>query len=492
MPYFSLTPADREAMLATIGVQSADELFADIPASLRDAAREAFANLEGGRSEMGLKRDMARLAAKNVHADTSTCFLGAGVYDHYVPSAVSALASRGEFVTAYTPYQAETSQGTLQVIYEFQSLLCRLTGMEMANASLYDGATALAEALILAYAATKKKRMLVPRGLSPAYRRVATTYTQGLPITIDEIPFDTTTGQIDGEALKEALKSGDVAAVVVAQPNFFGVLEDAPAIAEATHAAGALLVAVFNPLSLGILPPPGSYDADVAIADGQSLGLPMTFGGPGLGLFCCKQKFSRLAPGRLVGLTTDAEGTRGFTLTLQTREQHIRREKATSNICSNQALCALVATIYMATMGERGVREAATHSFHKAAYAREQLQTLPGVKPVFSGPHYHEFAVSLPVAVETIGKALAEEDIIGPYDLGRDYPELEGAALFCCTEKRSREDIDFLTKVLSAALPRPKVESGASGSDLNGNGSVHLDGVAVHYADDARTFYLDW
>ncbi|BCM89353.1 putative glycine dehydrogenase (decarboxylating) subunit 1 [Abditibacteriota bacterium] len=492
MPYFSLTPADREAMLATIGVQSADELFADIPASLREAARAAFADLESGRSEMGLKRDMARLAAKNTHAETATCFLGAGLYDHYVPAAVSALASRGEFVTAYTPYQAETSQGTLQVIYEFQSLLCRLTGMEMANASLYDGATGLAEALILAHAATKKKRVLLPRGLSPSYRRVSATYLQGLPIEIEEIPFDAASGQIDSEALSALLQSGDVAAVVVAQPNFFGVLEDAPTIAAATHAAGALLIAVFNPLSLGILPPPGSYDADVAIADGQSLGLPLTFGGPGLGLFCCKQKFSRLAPGRLVGLTTDANGKRGFTLTLQTREQHIRREKATSNICSNQALCALVATIYLATMGERGIREAASHSFHKAAYAREQLQTLPGVKPLFSGPQFHEFALRLPVAVETVGQALASENIIGPYDLGRDYPELEGAALFCCTEKRSREEIDFLAETLRSILPKPKVESGASGSDLNGSGRLHLEGLSIHYLDDARTFYLDW
>ena len=492
MPYFSLTPADREAMLATIGVASADDLFADIPVSLRDAAREAFADLENGRPEMVLKRDMARLAAKNTGAETSTCFLGAGLYDHYVPSVVSALASRGEFVTAYTPYQAESSQGTLQVIYEFQSLLCRLTGMEMANASLYDGATGLAEALILAYASTKKKRMLLPRGLSPAYRRVATTYLQGLPIELEEIPFDEATGQIDGAALREALQGNDVAGVVVAQPNFFGVLEDAPAIAEATHAAGALLIAVFNPLSLGILPPPGSYDADVAIADGQSLGLPLTYGGPGLGLFCCKQKFSRLAPGRLVGLTTDAEGKRGFTLTLQTREQHIRREKATSNICSNQALCALVATIYLAAMGERGVREAATQSFHKAVYADKQLQTLPGVKPLFSGPHFHEFALRLPVAVDAVGEELEQDGIIGPYDLGRDYPELEGAALFCCTEKRTREEIDALVEALGTIFPQPKAETGPSGSDLNGNGHVHLNGLSMHYSDDPNALHIDW
>ncbi len=461
-------------MLETIGAASADDLFGDIPAPLREAARVAFAEMESGQSEMTLKRAMTRMAAKNTHAEGATCFLGAGVYDHFTPAVVSSLASRGEFVTAYTPYQAETSQGTLQVIYEFQTLLCRLTGMEMVNASLYDGATALAEALILAMAATKRKRVLLPRNLSPAFARVAATYTQGLPLAIEEVPFDAQTGTVDTVALEASLQGGDVAAVVLAQPNFFGQLEDAQAISDLAHGAGALLISVFNPHTLGILPTPASYDADIAVGDGQSLGLPMTFGGPGLGLFACRQKFSRLAPGRLVGLTSDAQGRRGFTLTLQTREQHIRREKATSNICSNQALCALVTTIYLSAMGERGVRAAATHSFHKAAFARELLTQIPGIEPVFEGAHFHEFALHLPVPVAQLNAYLLGEKIIGPYDLSRDYPELGSVALFCCTEKRSREEIEHLAEAVRAACT--SAHDGSNGSHLNGAAKLVLSG----------------
>ncbi len=452
MPYSALTPADRTAMLETIGINSADELFADIPAGLREKARTAFAEMENGLSELAIKRLFTSLAAKNTHVDNSICFLGAGLYDHYVPAAVSAIASRGEFVTAYTPYQAETSQGTLQVIYEFQTLVCRLTEMEMANASLYDGATGLAEALILAATATKRKRLLLPQNLSPAYRRVAESYLQGLPYEIVEVATDNTTGAIDSQTLQTELEGGDVAAVVLAQPNFFGVLEDAQAISDAAHAAGALLISVFNPLTLGVLPAPGSYDADIAIGDGQSLGLSITYGGPGVGLFCCKQKYSRLAPGRLVGLTVDAKGNRGFTLTLQTREQHIRREKATSNICSNQALCALVATIYVATVGASGLREAASQSFHKATFAREQLLAIPGVELAFSGNTFHEFALKLPVPVAQVNAALQSAGFTGPYDLGTNYPELENTALFCVTEKRTREEIELLADTLREAV----------------------------------------
>jgi glycine dehydrogenase subunit 1 len=452
MPYSALTPADRAAMLETIGIQSADELFSDIPVPLREKARTAFAEMENGLSELAIRRKFSHLANQNTNTENATCFLGAGIYDHHIPAAVSALASRGEFVTAYTPYQAETSQGTLQVIYEFQSLICRLTEMEMANASLYDGATALAEALILAATATKKKRLLLPRNLSPSYRRVAKTYLQSLPFEIEEIPFDKKTGAMDLEALQTALKSEDVAAVVLAQPNFFGILEDAQAISEAAHNAGALLISVFNPLTLGVLPAPGSYDADIAVADGQPLGIAPNFGGPGVGLFCCKQKYSRLAPGRLVGLTTDAKGNRGFTLTLQTREQHIRREKATSNICSNQALCALVATIYLATVGAGGLKEAATQSFQKAAFAREKLSELSQIEPVFTGNHFHEFALCLPVSIETVNNCLHAAGIIGPFNLKNDYPELEHAALFCVTEKRTREEIEALVATLRDVL----------------------------------------
>lgn len=447
MPYSALTETDRASMLETIGANSIDDLFSDIPVPIREAAADAFRHMPTGMSELEVRRLMSGLADKNANTETSVSFLGAGQYDHYIPSAVPALASRGEFLTAYTPYQAESSQGTLQVIYEFQTLLCRLTGMEMANASLYDGATALAEAIILATVATKRKRVLLPRSLSPAYRRVAQTYVQGLDIKLEEVAFDTATGLTDPAALQDALAGDDVAAVVLAQPNFFGGLEDAQDISNAAHAAGALLVSVFNPLSLGILPPPGEYDADIAVADGQPLGIPMTFGGPGLGLFCCRQKFARLAPGRLVGLTTDSQGRRGFTLTLQTREQHIRREKATSNICSNQALCALVATIYLAALGPDGLSEAAAQCFHKAQYAKGALGAA-GFAPVFEGASFHEWAVRIS-DVAKLNAHLAERGIIGPYDLGRDYPELENTALFCCTEKRSREEIDALATALS-------------------------------------------
>jgi glycine dehydrogenase subunit 1 len=391
---------------------------------------------------------MNALAAKNQSAATAISFLGAGYYDHFIPAVVPALASRGEFLTAYTPYQAETSQGTLQVIYEFQTLLCRLTGMEMANASLYDGATALGEAVIMATAATKRKRILVPRTVSPAFRRVARTYTQGLPLQIDEIDF-APDGAADLERLRAELEKGDVAAVVLAQPNFFGVLEDAQAISDAAHAAGALLIAIFNPMTLGILPPPGEYGADIAIADGQPLGLPLNFGGPGLGLFACKQKFARLAPGRLVGLTADEAGKRGFTLTMQTREQHIRREKATSNICSNQALCALTATIFLAATGKTGLSEMATQCFHKTHFLAAKLEEA-GFKPRFGGEFFHEIAIKIPIPVAELNEKLADLGIIGPYDLGLDYPELQNVALFCCTEKRSREEIEELVAALQS------------------------------------------
>ncbi len=470
MPYFSLTEADRAAMLQTIGIGSVDDLFALIPAPLREVAAQKFAALPAPLSELGITREMNALAAKNQSAASATSFLGAGYYDHFIPAVVPALASRGEFLTAYTPYQAETSQGTLQVIYEFQTLLCRLTGMEMANASLYDGATALGEAVIMATAATKRARVLIPRSVSPAFRRVARTYTQGLPLQIDEIAFDAATGATDLETLCAELQKGDVAAVVVAQPNFFGVLEDAQAISEAAHAAGALLIAVFNPMTLGILPPPGEYGADIAIGDGQPLGIPLNFGGPGLGLFACKQKFARLAPGRLVGLTADEAGRRGFTLTMQTREQHIRREKATSNICSNQALCALTATIFLAATGENGLREMATQCFHKTHFLAGLLREA-GLKPRFNGEFFHEIALEIPVSVAELNEKLAELGIIGPYDLGLDYPELEKTALFCCTEKRSREEIEALVAALQSTFENQLVSANNGHFDSPGFGT---------------------
>jgi len=441
MTYAAFTEHDKTEMLRVIGVDSIAELFADIPAELRaDANAETIG---APLSEMETRRRMSALAARNTNLETAASFLGAGSYDHYIPAVVPAIASRGEFATAYTPYQAETSQGTLQVIYEFQTLLCQLTGMEMANASLYDGATALAEALIMAAGVTKRKRLLVPRTLSPSYRRVAQTYLQGLPLVIEEIPY--LDGVIDIEKLTATI-GDDVAAVVVQQPNFLGCLEDVQALSDAAHARGALLISVFNPTTLGILPPPGSYGADIAVGEGQPLGIAPQFGGPGVGLFCCRQKFARLAPGRLVGTTTDDEGRPGFTLTLQTREQHIRREKATSNICTNQALCALTATIYLSALGPHGLQKCAEHSYHKAHYLAEKL----GAENLaFNAPFFHEFAVRLGITVREANAKLLEHGIIGGYDLGRDYPELENVMLLCCTEKRTREEMDGLVGVIS-------------------------------------------
>ena len=444
MSYSALTEADRAAMCERIGIGSPAKLFGDIRQSLRD---QADLDLGAPLSEMEARRAMTKMAARNLDFSRAACFLGAGSYDHYIPAVVPALALRGEFATAYTPYQAETSQGTLQVIYEFQTLLCQLSGMEMANASLYDGATALAEALIMASASTKRDRILMPRAVSPFYRRVARTYTQGLKLDISEVDFEN--GVTPVAAIEEQLDEL-VAAVVVAQPNFFGSLEEVGAIAELAHSKGALLIVVFNPATLGLLPPPGELGADIAVAEGQPLGIASSFGGPGVGLFCCRKKFARLAPGRLVGTTLDANGKPGFTLTLQTREQHIRREKATSNICTNQALMALMATIYLGAMGQQGIRGVSQQSFHKAHFAAQELSKV-GVKPLWQAPFFHEWAVGLPRPAAEINAMLAQHNIIGGYDLSRDYPELGDAMLLCCTEQRTREEIEKLVGLLAQA-----------------------------------------
>lgn len=446
MPYASLTENDRAQMRQTIGIESVDELFADIPEELR---QNAAPQIGEALPEMAVRRKMNALAGRNMSLEQMTSFLGAGSYDHYIPAVVPALAGRGEFATAYTPYQAETSQGTLQVIYEFQTLLCQLTQMEMANASLYDGATALAEACIMAMAITRRHKVLLPRALSPSYREVVRTYLQGLDVEIGEIEYSNGATNID--ELKAQLDS-DVAAVVVAQPNFFGVVEDAQAFADAAHGCGALLISVFNPLALGVLPPPGSYGADIAVGEGQSLGIAPQFGGPGVGLFCCHQKHARFAPGRLVGTTTDEQGRSGFTLTLQTREQHIRREKATSNICSNQALCALTATIYLGAMGPHGLRESATQSHHKTHYLAQKLKEIPDVELLFASPFFNEFVVQLPRPIEEVNARLGEYSMLGGLDLSRYYPELENAMLLCCTEKRTREEMGNFADALRSVL----------------------------------------
>jgi glycine dehydrogenase subunit 1 len=446
MAYFSLTQTDQQEMLRAIGVDSVDALFADIPDALRQSARAHYADeLGDAQSELAVLRRLSKAAGRNVDLSTTPSFLGAGSYDHYIPSVVPAMLSRGEFATAYTPYQAEVSQGTLQVIYEFQTLLCQLTGMELANASLYDGATALAEAVIMACAVRKKNRVLWPRSLSPLYREVVQTYTQGLPIELDEIPLDD--GRTDQKVLLEKL-GDDVAAVIIPQTNFLGVVEDYRALADAAHAQQALAIAVFQPVTLGLLDPPGSWGADIAVGEGQPLGIAPQFGGPGVGLFCCKQEFARHAPGRLAGLTQDDKGNRGFTLTLQTREQHIRRERATSNICTNQALCALAASVYLSAVGPKGLREAAHQSYQKAQYAATQIAQIDGAKVLFNAPFFMEFAVQLPQPAAEVNAQLEQRGIIGGYDLSQHYPELGNAMLICCTEKRTKEEIDELVNAL--------------------------------------------
>ena len=317
--------------------------------------------------------------------------------------------------------------------------------MEMANASLYDGATALAEAILMATAATKRNRVLLPRAVSPFYRNVSRTYVQGLPIELDEVEYSD--GATSLQSIEEKF-GDDVAAIVVQHPNFFGTLEDVQKIGELAHSKGALLIVVFNPATLGVLPPPGELGADIAVGEGQPLGIAPQLGGPGVGLFCCKQKFARLAPGRLVGLTQDEKGQPGFTLTLQTREQHIRREKATSNICSNQALCALAATVYLSAMGPQGLKDVAMQSHHKAHYLAEKISNLDGFEIAFSSPFFHEFAVRCPRPVSEINAELQSKNIIGGYDLSREYSDLENLMLLCCTEKRTREEMDLLIESL--------------------------------------------
>jgi glycine dehydrogenase subunit 1 len=446
MAYFSLTETDQQEMLREIGVASIDDLFADIPDALRRSAQAHYADeLGDAQSELAVLRRLSGAARRNVDLSSTPSFLGAGSYDHYIPAVVPAMLSRGEFATAYTPYQAEVSQGTLQVIYEFQTLLCQLTGMELANASLYDGATALAEAVIMACAVRKKNRVLWPRSLSPFYREVVRTYTQGLPIHLEEIPLDD--GRTDVKVLSEKL-GDDVAAVIIPQTNFLGVVEDFRALADAAHAHKALAIAVFQPVTLGLLEPPGSWGADIAVGEGQPLGIAPQFGGPGVGLFCCKQEFARHAPGRLAGLTQDDKGNRGFTLTLQTREQHIRREKATSNICTNQALCALAASVYLTAVGPNGLHEAAHQSYQKAHYAAAQIAQIDGIKVLFNTPFFMEFTVTLPRPAAEVNAHLERHGIIGGYDLSKHYLELGDAMLFCCTEKRTREEIDALINAL--------------------------------------------
>lgn len=442
MNYVPATPADRARMLQTVGAGSIDDLFADVP----NGTGPIHLNIPPALSEIEMWRLLQELSDRSLDLSRHPCFLGAGSYNHFVPSVVNHIIGRSEFYTSYTPYQPEISQGTLQTIYEFQSMVCALTGMEIANASMYDGASALAEAVIMAANVTNRGTIIVAPSVHPDYRRVMRTYVQGLDFNVvaGTIGRD---GAIDPNRLRPHLGE-DVACVVVQYPNFLGHLEDLEALATVAHEAGALLIVDVNPIALGILVSPGEVGADIVVGEGQPLGIAPSFGGPYLGLFATRERFIRNLPGRIVGATTDAKGQRGFVLTFQTREQHIRREKATSNICSNEALCALAATVYLAYVGRAGLKQIAELSFQNAHYLAAQLDGLDGFRLAFDGPFFNEFAIRCPVAPALVNARLRDAGIIGGYDLGRDYPDYDDALLFCATELNRKEDMDRLIAIL--------------------------------------------
>lgn len=437
MRYIPTSPKEQAEMLAAIGLQSIDQLFSTVPESLR--LKEPL-NLPPAHSEIELLRRLTLMAARNATSETFSMFLGAGAYHHYRPSHIDALITRSEFLTSYTPYQPEISQGTLQAIFEYQTLVCQLTGMEVANASLYDGSTAVTEAILMAHRLTRRRRVLVGASVHPEYRQVAQALTQTLGLEIELIPYEPTTGQLDISAVT---LDASVAAVVVQSPNFFGVLEDLEAIGQAIHQVNGLLVsAVTEPISLGLIRTPGEQGSDIVAGEGQSLGIPLSFGGPYLGLFATRQEFIRQMPGRLAGQAYDQQGRRGFVLTLSTREQHIRREKATSNICTNQGLMMLIATIWMASLGRQGMKDIAWQNVQKAGYAAQRIAALDGYERRFTGPCFNEFVIRTRRPVSHTLARLQEHRIIGGFPLGRFYPELSDCLLVCVTEMNQREEID--------------------------------------------------
>jgi glycine dehydrogenase subunit 1 len=443
MRYLPKSPAERTQMLAEIGATAIDDLFTVIPAEYRfdrdlDVPRQ--------HAESEIIEYFKAAGAKN--ATDYASFLGAGAYRHYRPVIIDSLVQRGEFLTSYTPYQAEITQGTLQAIFEFQTMIAELTGMDVANASMYDGSTGAAEAVMMAVRITKRHKAVVAKTVHPEYREVLATYTkhQGLPAS--EVGYDAQTGRVDLAAL-EAAVSDETAAVLVQSPNFFGVIEDIPAIAAIAHAKGALLiVSIAEAVSLGVVRPP--VEADIVSMEAQSFGVALSYGGPFCGVIAAKEQYLRQMPGRLVGQTTDSNGNRGFVLTLSTREQHIRREKATSNICTNQALVALMATIFLSVYGKEGIRELAEHNLAKAAYASEKLGSQSGAKLLFTGaPRFHEFVIQTEETPAALGKRLMDEKIVGGLDLSKWYPELGNATLWCTTEVVTRAQIDAAADVLT-------------------------------------------
>ncbi len=454
MPFIPHSVNDIKQMLATIDVANIEQLFDEIPVHLRVKNLPAI-------PESLTEMELGRLMRARAHLDSELlCFIGAGAYEHHIPAAVWSITSRGEFMTAYTPYQAEASQGTLQLLYEYQTMMASLMALDISNASMYDGATALAEAILMAVRLNRKNksnRILLPRAVHPFYQDVVRTIVSQQGIEIIEVPYDKTTGCVSLETLDEMTKE-DITALVIPQPNFFGVLEEVDALTDWAHSKHALAIAVVNPLAMALLKAPGQWGksgADIACGEGQPLGVPLASGGPYYGFLCCKKELVRQLPGRVVGRTVDSEGKQGFVLTMQAREQHIRRAKATSNICTNQGLLVTASTIYMSLMGPKGLRQVALVSHQNAQLLQEKLATISGIEFVFQMPNFHEWVIRLPKSVDVVLRELAKLKVQAGFSLRQVYPELGECLLVCATETKTAEDIEkfvtLLTSVLSLA-----------------------------------------
>jgi len=447
MKYISLSNRDKKEMMAKIGITSLKELFSSIPEEL--TLKKAL-RIPPSLTEQEIISHFEKIQSQNNYSEYLS-FLGGGAYNHFIPCIVDYLSSRGEFLTPYTPYQPEVSQGTLQVIFEFQTLICQLTGMDVANASLYDGASGAAEAILMAYRLKEKSKVLIARTLHPQYREVIRTYVKNVDIEVAEIDYSPP-GEIDFENLRKEIDE-ETSAVVCQSPNFMGVVENIEKISELAHRHQALsIVVVTEPISLGLLEAPGKLGADIVTGEGQSFGIPLNFGGPYLGFMACAENFLRQLPGRIAGQASDVEGRRGFVLALSTREQHIRRERATSNICTNQAWCALRAAIFLDTLGKEGLREVAWHNIQKANYALEKISQVKGVKRRFKGSIFNEFVLQFSKEWSGIERSLKQKKIIGGLNLEEFYPELKNCALFCVTEMQRKEDIDRLARSIEEAL----------------------------------------
>lgn len=451
MPYIPHTDEDVEKMLETIGVSSIDDLFDEIPENLKSGK---LTLVPEGISEMEAMRVMGERAAQD---SGNLCFIGGGAYEHHIPAAVWDVVSRGEFLTAYTPYQAEASQGTLQVIYEFQSMMANLTAMDVSNASLYDGGSAVAEAVLMAIRANRKsksKKVLMPTQVNSRYQKTTVNIVGNQNIQLEMVDFDNESGRLDINAL-ETYSGQDYAALVIQHPNYFGVLEDVHALTDWAHEQGMLVIAVVNPTSLAVLTPPGEWGetgADIVVGEGQPLGIPLASGGPYFGFMCCKQKIVRQMPGRIIGRTIDMEGKTGYTLTLQAREQHIRRSKATSNICTNQGLAMTASTIYISLLGAEGLAQVAQASYENTQKLIAKLTTVPGVELAFTSPNFHEVALNLPRDADEVLKGLASEGIQGGLSLSADYASMPNTIVVCTTETKTDEDLNRYAQALTKVL----------------------------------------